>query len=151
MSHDNRYPYPAQPGAYPGQNQGQGQSQQGQAQAPSGGYGQAAGAWAPGTGYPPNYGNAYPGAYPVAYPGTFAAGQYQQQTPFFNFSNERFVKGMLIGAAAAYLLTNESVQRSVIKGAVKAWSMVQGGAAELKERFHDAEAELRAGEMAGKE
>lgn len=65
----------------------------------------------------------------------------QQNSSLFN---DRFLKGLLIGAAAAYLLTNESVQRTAIKGAVKAWSLLQGGVEELKERFHDAEAEIRA-------
>ncbi len=73
----------------------------------------------------------------------------QPTSPFFNFTNDRFLKGLLIGAAATYLLTNEHVQRVAIKGAVKAWSMVQGGVEELKERFQDAEAELRAAEVAG--
>jgi len=58
--------------------------------------------------------------------------------------NDRFLKGLLIGAAAAYLLGNESVQRTAIKSAVRAWGLVQGGVEELKERFHDAEAEVRA-------
>lgn len=116
----------------------------------------------PGQGLPhPGTGNLYyPGVYPGAYPagqyqGSFGSGyatfpnpQYQAQTPFFNFSNERFLKGLVIGAAAAYLLTNESVQRSAIKGAVKVWSMLQGGLEEIKERFHDAEAEIRAAEDA---
>jgi hypothetical protein len=66
---------------------------------------------------------------------------YQQQNS--SLFNDRFLKGLLIGAAAAYLLTNESVQRTAIKGAVKAWSLLQGGVEELKERFHDAEAEIR--------
>lgn len=76
--------------------------------------------------------------------------QYQQQTPFLNFTNDRFLKGLLIGAAAAYLLTNESVQRTVIRGAVRTWSLLQGGVAELQERFQDAEAELRAEAQAPK-
>jgi translation initiation factor 2 alpha subunit (eIF-2alpha) len=53
---------------------------------------------------------------------------------------------MLIGAAAAYLLTNESVQRTAIKSVVKVWSVLQGGVEEIKERFQDAEAEIRAAE-----
>lgn len=83
----------------------------------------------------------------AAYPGYPAAPYYQQQqlpAPATGFINERFVKGLLIGAAAAYILTNENVQRTAIKGAVKAWSLLQGGVEELKERFHDAEAEIRA-------
>ncbi|MGQ9659847.1 MAG: hypothetical protein ACUVQI_02650 [Thermochromatium sp.] len=56
---------------------------------------------------------------------------------------DRFLKGLLIGAAATYLLTNEQVQRTAIKGVVKAWSLLQSGLEELKERFGDAQAELR--------
>lgn len=83
-----------------------------------------------------------------AYAGQHGAQNYTAQpaSSFFNFTNDRFLKGLLIGAAATYLLTNENVQRMAIKGAVKAWSMVQGGVEELKERFQDAEAELRAAE-----
>lgn len=62
-------------------------------------------------------------------------------------SRDRFVKGLLIGAAATYLLTNDQVQRAAIKSAVKAWSTLQGGVEELKERFQDAEAELRLAEQ----
>ncbi len=85
--------------------------------------------------YGPPQGAMTPGAY-----------QAQQSSPLLNFSNDRFLKGLLIGAAAAYLLSNESVQRTMIKGAVKAWSFVQGGVEEIKERFLDAEAELHAAE-----
>jgi translation initiation factor 2 alpha subunit (eIF-2alpha) len=58
---------------------------------------------------------------------------------------------MLIGAAATYLLTNETVQSTAIKGVVKVWSMLRGGIEEVKERFHDAEAELHADESAKEE
>lgn len=68
--------------------------------------------------------------------------RYPQQSG--GLLNERFLKGLLIGAAAAYILTHENVQRTAIKGAVKAWSLLQGGVEELKERFRDAEAEIRA-------
>lgn len=100
------------------------------------------------------------GAYYAAYPQGMAApmqGQMQmsmapgysgqtQQGTLFGLTSDRFLKGLLIGAAATYLLTNESVQRTAIKGVVKAWSMVQGGLEEVKERFQDAEAELHAAE-----
>jgi hypothetical protein len=77
----------------------------------------------------------------MAYYGQPAPYAHQQSSSLFN---DRFLKGLLIGAAAAYLLTNENVQRTAIKGAVKAWGLLQGGVEELKERFHDAEAEVRA-------
>lgn len=51
--------------------------------------------------------------------------------------------GALAGAAAAYLLSNETVQRSAIRTVVSLWSTLQGGVEEAKERFRDAEAELR--------
>jgi hypothetical protein len=99
---------------------------------------------------------SYPAPYPVAYPGTYApmAGIQpvptavqpapRQPQPVMTSGSERFVRGLLIGAAAAYLLTNEDVQRTVIKGAVKVWSTLQGGIEEAKERFRDAEAEIQA-------
>lgn len=65
---------------------------------------------------------------------------------FFNFGNERFVMGLLVGAAATFLLTNETVQKTAIKSMVRVWLAVQGGFEELKERFRDAEAEIQAEE-----
>lgn len=93
--------------------------------------------YAPG-GYAQGYGMTQMGyAYPQA-----ARQPMSQQSSFLNFGNDRFLKGLLIGAAATYLLTNESVQRTAIKGVVQVWSALQGGIEEAKERFHDAEAEL---------
>lgn len=98
--------------------------------------------------YPAGTHPVAPAVYSVPPQGVIPAGAYQpqQSTPFFNFANDRFLKGLLIGAAATYLLTNESVQRTAIKGAVKAWGFLQGGVEEIKERFQDAEAELHAAE-----
>ncbi len=89
-------------------------------------------------GYAPSY--AMPGAYPAA-----AAIPTVRNTNLL--TNPRFIKGALIGAAVAYLLTNEKVQHATIKTAVKAWSLVQGGVEEMKERFRDAEAELHAADQ----
>ncbi len=116
--------------------------------------------------YPPAVGMA-PGQPPVppqpaAYPGNlysaqpYPVGSYYPQgaalmtTPMASaptgnaLTNSRFIKGALIGGLAAYLLSNENVQQSAINGAVKAWSLLQGGLEEMKERFRDAEAELHA-------
>lgn len=116
-----------------------------------GGYGHsgfAQGAYAP----PPGYGGAPSGMYgPHASahgPGPYApAHGYAQPSgaaAWFNFRDERFVKGLLVGAAATFLLTNESVQKGAIKSLVRVWTLVQGGVEEAKERFRDAEAELQA-------
>ncbi|MBF0341390.1 MAG: hypothetical protein HQL95_10580 [Magnetococcales bacterium] len=67
-------------------------------------------------------------------------GHHQAETP----ASGRLIKGALIGAAAAYLLTNEAVQRSAIRSLVKVWDLARGGVEELKERFQDAHAELQA-------
>lgn len=57
---------------------------------------------------------------------------------------DSFIKGLLVGGGAAYLLTNETAQRTILRTAVQLWSVVQGGFEELKERLHDAEAEVAA-------
>ena len=120
----------------------QSNSQAGGQASPMVGYA-AYGSAAPGYGYAQGYGAMQAGA---AYPR-----QAQQTSPFLNFSNDRFLKGLLIGAAATYLLTNESVQRTAIKGVVQVWSALQGGIEEAKERFHDAEAELHHAAQSKKE
>lgn len=58
---------------------------------------------------------------------------------------DSFVKGLLVGAGAAWLLTNEAAQRTILRSAVQLWAAVQGGVEELKEKLHDAEAEFAAG------
>jgi hypothetical protein len=132
MSADNRHsqdPY----GVYTAGGPWAGTPQAPGMAAPQGG---PAGTYPPGAYYPQAY--PAPGMYPAAGPAPAAGSS----------PGERFVKGLLIGAAATYVLTNESVQRAVIRGAVQAWSSLQGGVEELKERFQDAEAELRAAEAA---
>ncbi|PIE40065.1 MAG: hypothetical protein CSA51_02760 [Gammaproteobacteria bacterium] len=73
-------------------------------------------------------------------------GQNERQ-PLFNIRNPAFLKGAAIGAATAYLLSNEKVQQSLIKSSVRLWMSLQGGVEEMKERFRDAEAEIHAEEQ----
>ncbi len=58
------------------------------------------------------------------------------------FNSSDFLKGALIGAAAAYLLSNKKVQESLFKTVAKGSSMFQMGMEELKERYEDAQAEF---------
>ncbi len=58
------------------------------------------------------------------------------------FHSSDFLKGALIGAAAAYLLSNKKVQESLFKTVAKGSSMFQMGMEELKERYEDAQAEF---------
>lgn len=93
-----------------------------------------------------------PGTHPLnpyapPFPGYNPAVWTMQPPPAAQPDISRFIKGALVGAAVAYILTNEKVQRGAIKGAVKAWSLVQGGVEEMKEKFRDAEAELHAAQM----
>jgi hypothetical protein len=60
---------------------------------------------------------------------------------WFDYRNPSYIKGLLIGAGAALLITNPTVQAAVVKGAVSAWSVVVGGIEEIKERVRDARAE----------
>lgn len=119
--------------------------------------------------YPPNYYQAAPQYYqaPQQYYAPPHAPYYQPQanpmhnhpnynlynqvssglSGFLDFKDERFIKGAIVGAAATFLLTNDSMQKNAVKSVVKIWSLFQGGVEEMKERFRDAEAELKSEEQ----
>ncbi|MCW2306963.1 hypothetical protein [Rhodobium gokarnense] len=139
-----------QGGAYPGQGQW---GQAGQMNGGQGNGGQGTGGQAYQGQAMQGHGNMPYGGYPLAggavgyaaYPQGYGYGAMApQQSTMFSPSTERFIKGALIGAAAAYILTNPKVQNAVIKGSVRAWDFLQGGIEEVKERFRDAEAEVQA-------
>lgn len=58
-----------------------------------------------------------------------------------DLQNNQFWKGALIGAAVTLLVTNESVQKGVVKAIAKVTAAAQGGIEEMKEKFEDARAE----------
>jgi hypothetical protein len=58
---------------------------------------------------------------------------------------DALVKGALFGAAITYLATSESAQRTIMRSVVRIWGALRNGAEEIKERLHDAEAEVAAG------
>lgn len=100
-----------------------------------------------GTGYPPAVPHGYP--YADAMPGNphtpynphYGQAAADDATPDYRPST-RLLKGALVGAAAAYLLTNDNVQQTAIRSIVKLWHITRGGVEELKERFQDAHAEI---------
>lgn len=55
---------------------------------------------------------------------------------------DSLVKGLVVGAGIAYLLTNDHAQRTILKAGVQLWSAVAGSFEEWKERLHDAQAEV---------
>lgn len=65
-----------------------------------------------------------------------------QAGSWFEFSNSGYLKGFLIGAGATLVLTNPTVQKSMVRGTVKIWSLLQGGVEEVKEQFQDIKAEM---------
>lgn len=100
-----------------------------------------AGAAAPGSqpGQPaPDAPPPFPPGFGAGGPGPGAANAHQHP------GADSLIKGLVVGAGVAYLLSNETAQRAILRTAVQAWTAVQGGLAELKERMHDAEAEVAA-------
>ena len=67
-----------------------------------------------------------------------------QNLPFVpeNFNAAGFVKGLLLGSIAAYVLTNPKAQECVFKAIIKGGELINAGIEELKERFEDVKAEL---------
>ncbi|SDG08064.1 hypothetical protein PUH89_12415 [Rhodobacter capsulatus] len=59
-------------------------------------------------------------------------------------SNPRFLTGAVVGGLVTYVLTNEAAQRKLMGGLAQLWLGLQGGMEEAKERFRDAQSELRA-------
>ena len=59
-----------------------------------------------------------------------------------NFNAAGFVKGLLIGGVAAYVLSNPKAQECLFKAIIKGGELINAGIEELKERFEDVKAEL---------
>ncbi len=58
-------------------------------------------------------------------------------------TNSRFLTGTLVGGLVTLLVTNEAVQRGAISAAAHLWLTMKGGLEEAKERFRDAESEIK--------
>jgi len=117
--------------------------------APPPGYGPAAGnPWTPPPGWgapPPGWGAPPPNAGPAPHEAGAASGIFSilGNTPGVgNLLKDDFTRGLVVGAGAMFLLTNPKVQERAITTLLQLWSMVQGGMAEMQERFRDAEAEM---------
>lgn len=134
--HAYKYGFPGQPGSQygpqyepqPGQ-----QPEQGNFQQYGPGYGQGYGYGQQGYGYGQRYGQPYAAPRPAS-PGGLAS--------WYNFRHPDYVKGLLLGAGAALVLTNPTVQKAMVGGAVRLWAAVQGGIEEMKEQIEDVKAEL---------
>ena len=59
---------------------------------------------------------------------------------FSKMRTNEFLTGALLGAAAAYILTNKTAQEAILQGFVKMGNLFSAGIEELKERYEDAKA-----------
>lgn len=55
--------------------------------------------------------------------------------------NTQFWKGVALGAVVTLVLTNESVQKGLVRAVAKMSAAAQSGIEEMKEKFEDAKAE----------
>lgn len=60
--------------------------------------------------------------------------------------HDDFAKGLVVGAAAAYLISNPKVREGALSSALDLWKAVQGGFAEVQERIEDAARERSPGD-----
>lgn len=60
---------------------------------------------------------------------------------WFDYKNDQWIKGAIVGAAAAVLLTNSTVQKTIAKGVLGLWGTMQSGIEEFKEQIRDIQAE----------
>lgn len=86
-----------------------------------------------------------PGATPGLPPSASANGLMQQLPAFLRTGNsEQFLIGALVGAAAAWVLTDEELRGKILKSAMKLYAGVAGGFEEMKEQMADLKAEVDA-------
>jgi hypothetical protein len=72
-------------------------------------------------------------------------------TKLLDLDDKDFWKGALVGAAAVLLLTNESVQNALFRGAVKGRDAVQEGVDKVKEGVEKVKEQVRATKEKGDE
>lgn len=83
------------------------------------------------------------GYYPYPYAPQYAdPSAYPYLKQWFNFREPSYVKGFVVGAGIAVLLTNPAVKKALVKGVVKVWGGLQSGVEELKEQIRDVQAEV---------
>lgn len=58
-------------------------------------------------------------------------------------ASEQFLVGLLIGAGATYVLSDEQLRRQIIRYALQVYGDIVGGLEELKEQVADIQAEIR--------
>lgn len=90
----------------------------------------------------PQYMQAQYPQYPAPQAKTAAPAPGAGLASWFNVTQPAYLKGLLLGAGVALVVTNPTVQKALIGGAVRVWAAVQGGVEEMKEQIEDVKAEL---------
>lgn len=66
----------------------------------------------------------------------------QSLASWFDYRNNAYLKGLLVGVGATLIATNPAVQRAIVKGAVTVWGGIQSSVEEIKEQVEDIKAEI---------
>ena len=61
---------------------------------------------------------------------------------WFAFSDPAYLKGFAAAAGITLLVASPAIRESIVKGSVKAWTCLQAGVEELKEKVQDVRAEM---------
>jgi len=88
------------------------------------------------------YGPAGPLAGPTERHAPAPAGITDSVRRFLGLDDGQLWKGILIGAGIAMLLTNKTVQKTIMKAGMKAYRAAETGVEEIKEKAADIKAEL---------
>ena len=56
--------------------------------------------------------------------------------------SSQFLGGLAVGSVLTLILSNQDVQRALFRGMARVATVARSGMEEMKERFHDAEAEV---------
>jgi hypothetical protein len=87
-----------------------------------------------------NYGNNFANTNNASGTGVF--GSFSRLLP--KKGRDKFLLGLALGAAATYLLSDETIRAGLIKTGLKLYTGAAGAVEELKEQFADIQAELGA-------
>lgn len=94
--------------------------------------------------HPPLHDSNHYGYYPHGATERFAVPSSEGYSILgLNLSDGSFWKGALIGTALTLLVTSETVQRTIMRAVVTAYSAAEDAIGELKEKLEDAQAELK--------
>ncbi|MBN2232618.1 MAG: YtxH domain-containing protein [Deltaproteobacteria bacterium] len=81
--------------------------------------------------------------YPAAAPAAYSNAPATNTVLGMNFRDQQFWKGAAIGGGLALLLTNDAVQRTLIRGVSSVFGAARAGVEEIREKFEDIQAEIR--------